>query len=190
MSLVKVFIYEVMLERLRVEPVIAGDQLAARGDWIPVLNTLGAISEDVGRLLDTMWAGKDRWSYLCCAELIGLLVGPESHRSMYGLWTPESGGGGPGLLEVDALQEPDTWMDRNRSVAESLLQRSSIEARLAEIARVGDASDLASWSELAAMELEFYPEIHRRRLRLLMAGYHGRVAWERVTLRAAHYYGF
>ena len=95
----------------------SGDSMIASGKsanaWIFRFNTLGIVAPVIQQIWEAWWA-LDRPGMAACAVMYASgLVYLKGENPIYGVWTPEYGGGGPYLTEIDSSIFDWGWREDN-----------------------------------------------------------------------------
>jgi hypothetical protein len=115
----------------------------AKNAWIYRLNTLGIVAPVVRPIWEPWWTLDHPGKAICAIMYASGLVYLKGENPIYGAWTPERGGGGPYLTEIDSPLFDWTWRAENLSFLKSTLSVEYIVNKLDQA-----ANQLAAHPEL------------------------------------------
>ncbi|MFQ4141762.1 hypothetical protein [Chlorogloeopsis sp. ULAP02] len=102
--------------------------------WIQRFNSIGYVAPIINRIWTTWWkldhSGKAVSAIMYASGLIYL----EGENPIFGMWTPEDGGGGPYLNESDASIYDVGWLNENLEFLRNTLSVQYIQKKLKQAA--------------------------------------------------------
>ena len=81
--------------------------------WIFRFNSLGIVAPVVRQIWEDWWALDDPGKAVCAVMYASGLIYVRGENPIYGVWTPEYGGGGPYLTETDSSLFDWPWREDN-----------------------------------------------------------------------------
>jgi hypothetical protein len=132
------------------------DRVEAQGDlsydpggkvanaWICRFNSLGIVAPVTGQIWDAWWMLNHPGKARCAVMYASGLVYLKGENPIYAAWTPEQGGGGPYLTEIDGSIFGRGWREDNLEFLKKTLSVDYITAKLDQAAR-----ELAGFPEAA-----------------------------------------
>lgn len=126
------YFYDGFLDRIEAErgfKYINPSKLAAHA-WIQRFNSLGYVSPIIDKIWESWWK-LDHPGKCVSAIMYGSgLVYLSGENPIWGVWTPERGGGGPYLSECDSHIYDAPWLDVNLNFLKQQLAVSYIQEKL------------------------------------------------------------
>jgi hypothetical protein len=114
------------------DPLISSGKSA--NAWIFRFNSLGIVAPVIQRIWDAWWTLDHPGKAVCAVMYASGLVYLKGENPIYGVWTPEYGGGGPYLTESDSSLFDWTWRPDNLSFFEETLSVDYVVQKLDEAA--------------------------------------------------------
>jgi hypothetical protein len=93
------------------DPMISSGKSA--NAWIFRFNTLGIVAPVIQQIWEAWWVLDHSGKAVCAVMYASGLVYLKGENPIYGVWTPEYGGGGPYLTELDSSIFDWAWRDDN-----------------------------------------------------------------------------
>jgi len=103
--------------------------------WIFRFNSLGIVAPVIQQTWDAWWTRDHPGKAVCAVMYASGLVYLKGENPIYGVWTPEYGGGGPYLTEIDSPLFDWTWRTDNLSFLRETLSVEYVTRKLDEAAR-------------------------------------------------------
>jgi hypothetical protein len=107
--------------------------------WIFRFNSLGIVAPVIHQIWEDWWALDHPGKAVCAVMYASGLVYLKGENPIYGVWTPEDGGGGPYLTEIDSSIFHWAWQDDNLSFLRRTLSVDYVTRKLDQAA--GTLSD-------------------------------------------------
>lgn len=104
--------------------------------WLIRFNTLGLLMPGIGRLWNEWWRLETPGRAVAALEYASGLVYIEGMNPMFEPWTPDEGGGGPYLWDIDAAIYDHGWREDNVRFLAKTLTTEYLRERLARIVEV------------------------------------------------------
>jgi len=123
-------------EQSRVPMISSGKSANA---WIFRFNSLGIVAPVIRQIWESWWTLDHPGKAVCAVMYASGLVYLKGENPIYGVWTPEYGGGGPYLTEIDSPLFDWTWRTDNLSFLRETLSAGYVTQKLDEAA--GTLSD-------------------------------------------------
>ena len=108
--------------------VYRGSKTPAYG-WMHRFNSLGSIMPRIDLLWDSWWSLDTPGRAVAAIQYCSGLMYFEGENPIFAMWTPESGGGGPGLWESDTLV-PIVWLPENVELLRKTLTATFVTERV------------------------------------------------------------
>jgi hypothetical protein len=122
------------------DPLISSGNSA--NAWILRFNSLGIVAPVIQQIWDAWWTLDHPGKAVCVVMYASGLVYLKGENPIYGVWTPEYGGGGPYLIESDSPLYDWTWRSDNLSFFEETLSVDYVVQKLDEAAtRLSDSPE-------------------------------------------------
>lgn len=102
--------------------------------WIFRFNTLGIVAPVIEQIWEGWWALDHPGKAVCAVMYASGLVYLKGENPIYGVWTPEHGGGGPYLTEIDSSIFDWAWRDDNLAFLRRTLSADYVMQKLGQAA--------------------------------------------------------
>jgi hypothetical protein len=102
--------------------------------WIFRLNSLGIVAPVIQPIWEAWWRLDHPGKAVCAVMYSSGLVYMRGENPIYGTWTPQYGGGGPYLTELDSSIFDWAWRDDNLAFLRGLLSVDYVLAKLDQAA--------------------------------------------------------
>jgi len=103
--------------------------------WIFRFNSLGIVAPVIQQIWEAWWTLDHPGKAVCAVMYASGLVYLKGENPIYGVWTPEYGGGGPYLTEIDSPIFDWTWRTDNLSFLRGTLSVEYVTQKLDQAAR-------------------------------------------------------
>ena len=103
-------------------------------DLIFRFNSLGIVAPVIRQIWEAWWTLDHPGKAVCAVMYASGLVYLKGENSIYGVWTPEYGGGGPYLTEIDGSIFDWAWRDDNLSFLRRTLSVDTVTRKLDQAA--------------------------------------------------------
>lgn len=104
--------------------------------WIFRFNTLGIVAPVIEQIWEAWWTLDHPGKAVCAVMYASGLVYLKGENPIYGVWTPEDGGGGPYLTEIDSSIFNWAWRDDNLAFLRKTLSVDYVTQKLDQAARI------------------------------------------------------
>jgi hypothetical protein len=122
--------------------------------WIGELTTYGVILPDLERLWTEWWSITTIGRAIAAIQYISCLMYPQNENPVFAPWTPDGGGGPPGLSEFEGHLYTHRWLEPNVAFLRKTLSFNSVGAILSSaVRRLADEPENA----IAALVQEDFP---------------------------------
>jgi hypothetical protein len=130
------FFCDGFLDRIEVERGFLYDPGGKRANaWIYRFNSLGIVAPVIRQIWEAWWRLDHPGKAVCAVMYASGLVYLKGENPIYGVWTPEGGGGGPYLDESDSAIHDRAWQDDNLAFLRKTLSVDYIIQKLDQAAR-------------------------------------------------------
>jgi hypothetical protein len=133
------FFRDAYLDRIEAERGFHYDQSdsgTSANAWILRFNSLGMVAPVIQRIWEPWWALDHPGKAVCAVMYSSGLVYLKGENPIYGVWTPEFGGGGPYLTEADTPIFHSAWRDDNLAFLRETISVNYIIHKLDQAALV------------------------------------------------------
>ncbi len=89
--------------------------------WVRALTTFGVLLPEVESLWAAWWSVESVGRAIAAVQYISCLMYAENENPIFAPWTPERGGGPPGLWEYEGHLYKNRWLDPNIQFLEATL---------------------------------------------------------------------
>ncbi len=113
-------------------------------NWIWRFNTLGIVAPVIAPIWESWWSLDQKGKANCAILYASGLIYCKGENPIYGTWTPDKGGGGPYLSEIDASIFDWAWRDDNLAFLKNILSVEYLLQKLEQaIPKLENTTDLA-----------------------------------------------
>ena len=104
--------------------------------WMARFNSLGLVMPRIDLLWNAWWSFDTPGRAVAAVQYLSGLMYFEGENPLFGLWTPEEGGGGPSLIGNDSLLLDAGWMDENVRFLRKTLNEGFVTQKLGQALEV------------------------------------------------------
>lgn len=128
------FMRQIILDEMDDQSGLAYQSSKARPyRWIRALTTYGVLLPDVDRLWGEWWSLDTVGRAIAAAQYVSCLMYPENENPVFAAWSPNEGGGPPGLWEFEGHLYTHRWLEPNVTFLKGALNVPGVSEVLSRV---------------------------------------------------------